>query len=146
LAGGAVCNWLLSQAFFVVEVDLADNPTDLTQRSLEFYITHSPEAIGIGTLVVIVGLIGLIIYLFVGQWTWMPVMNGSVRVVLAPRMKLILFPEGGIGWGDSSDDNERVAGFGGSVGSLVEGEIYPVPLCEEKIAEMTQNVEPVQKS
>jgi len=76
----------------------------------------------------------------------MPVMNGSVRVVLASCTKLTVFPEGGIGWGDISDDNERVAGFGGSVGALVDGAIYPAPLPEEQVSEMTQNIEPVQDS
>ena len=139
-ASGSVCHWLISQAFFVVEVSIPTSLTDLTQRDLLFYITHSPAAIGIGVLVAIFGLIGLMIHLFVGQWTWMPVMNGSVRVVLASCTRLTAFPADGLGWGDiSQNNNERVAGFGGSVKPLVDGAIYPASISGEQTSDISQS-------
>ena len=145
MVSGTVCHWIVSQAFFVVEVNIPrTNPSDLTERNLYFYITHSPGAIGIGLLVAIVGLILLILYLFVGRWTWMPVMNGSVRVVLASCTKLSSFPEGGVGWGDISDENKRVAGFGASVGPLVDGAVYPARLQEGNESEIAEVSQPIQ--
>lgn len=141
MASGTACHWLVSQAFFVVEVNVPTSLSDLNQRNLFFYITHSPGAIGIGVLVAIVGLISLIMHLFVGQWTWMPVMNGSVRVVLASCTKLSSFPEGGVAWGDISDENERFAGFSASVGPLIEGAIYPARLQDEQGGEIVEIVE-----
>ena len=131
----AVGHWLISESFFVVET------TGLygAQQQLRFHLTHSPGPIAIGALLFSIVLLCLIINLFVGRWTWMPIMNGSVRVVLASCLRLKGFPAGGIAWGDVSDSQERMAGFAGIVGPLLKGAIYPEILAnavvEEAVAE-----------
>ena len=123
---GAACHWLISQAFFVVEVRVPYYVNDELQYRLVFYLTHSPGPIGIGALFYFIMLVAMIIHLFIPQKTWMPVMNGSVRVVLASCTTLTGFPAGGIAWGEICDDrNKRVAGFGALVKPLVAGAIYP---------------------
>jgi hypothetical protein len=93
-----------------------------------------------GALVAIFALIGITVHLFVGQWAWMPAMNGSIRVVLASCTKLTAFSTDGIGWGDISQNcDEMVAGFGASVKPLVEGAIYPANMSGEQPSEISQH-------
>ena len=129
MAMGAVGHWITAESFFVVEISAKINP-DMNaaqrQQALIFYLTHSPGPMALGALLgsLVVGY--LTIHLLIPHRTCMPVMNGSVRVVLASCTKLTHFPAGGIAWGDVSEsDAERVAGFGGLVRPLSFGMEYP---------------------
>jgi hypothetical protein len=123
MALGAVLHWLLSQAFFIVETSGPQVTVyGEVENVLDFYITHSPGAIGIGGLVMFVLLTIMTIFMFIGRRASMPVMNGSLRVVLASCTKLNGFPDGGIAWGYISEtDDQKVAGFGDHVEQLEPG-------------------------
>jgi hypothetical protein len=119
-------HWLVSQTLFVVEIYFA-NPN----ISSVFHLHYSPLAIiFVGTLSLIL-VLGITIYYFVPIKTWMPVMAGSARVVFESCSKLNTLPRTGIGWGDISMGNDRCAGFGGIVGTMVEGVRYPGYINEE---------------
>jgi hypothetical protein len=76
---------------------------------------------------------GITFYYFIPIRTWMPLMAGSTRVVFDSCFQLpnTGLPRSGIGWGDISTTNERVAGFGGVVARMVEGVKYPGLISEE---------------
>lgn len=120
---GAVAHGLASQAFFVVETSGPRVTVyGAVENVLDFYVTHSPGVMAIGGLFVFILLTIMTIFMFVGRRTSMPVMNGSVRVVLASCTKLKGFPDDGIAWGDISEaDDQKVAGFGGHVEPLDTG-------------------------
>jgi len=128
-ACGAASHWLTSESFFVVEISATLNreiePASKAQRALIFYLTHSPAPMALGALLVAVGMCCFTVHLLVPRRTAMPMMNGSVRVVLASCTRLTGFPAGGIAWGEISENNEeRVAGFGALVRPLSYGENY----------------------
>jgi Family of unknown function (DUF6536) len=120
LAVGALCHWLLSEAFFVVEAVL--RPTGYNVSIITFYVTHSPAAIALGGLCFFVLLVIMTVFMCIGIRTEMPVMNGSVRVVLASCTRLTGFASQGIAWGEISEsESENVAGFGAQVKALAPG-------------------------
>jgi hypothetical protein len=131
---GALTHWMVSEAFFVVETSgLRVTIYNAVENALDFYITHSPGVMAIGGLIFFILITFMTIHMFVGRRTSMPVMNGSVRVVLASCTKLNGFPEDGIAWGDISErDGENVAGFGERVESLRSGD-YGRVRCVEQI-------------
>lgn len=63
---------------------------------------------------------------FIPIVTWMPLMGGSVRVVLyfASRLEPML-PAGGIAWGDISSQSVFLAGFGDSPKEMHHDIVYP---------------------
>lgn len=126
---GTIGHWLVSEAFFTFETSATfyDEYTGQTYgQGLFFFLTHSPGVIAVGGLVCATIIVVVTIHMFI-PWptTWMPIMNGSVRVVLASCTKLDCFPSGGVAWGDICENGKRVAGFAGIVKPLVEGAIYP---------------------
>ena len=60
-------------------------------------------------------------------------MAGSTKVVFDSCFRLPSdgLPKGGIGWGDISVGNDRVAGFDAEVAKMVEGVKYPGLISEE---------------
>lgn len=120
----SVMHWLLSQTLFVVEI-LPGRETPAN-----FYLNYSPPAIfAIGFIVTVV-VICMIIFFFWPQKSKMPLMNGSLLVVLQSclHLKGDDVPVGGISWGDISryagDGKMRLAGFGPSVDKMEVGAEY----------------------
>ena len=125
LIAGATGHWLISEAFFTVETNGTIQEDNQTFQYSMFWLTHSPGPIALDAFIWFIVTLVITTHLVIGKWTWMPIMNGSVRVVLASCVKLTSFPAAGIAWGDVSDkENERIAGFGGIVKPLVAGELY----------------------
>jgi hypothetical protein len=115
-------HWLVSQTLFVVEIYFSE----ATLASV-FHLHFSPLAlISVGTMAMVL-VFGITFYYFIPIRTWMPLMAGSTRVVFDSCFQLpnTGLPRSGIGWGDISTTNERVAGFGGVVARMVEGVKYP---------------------
>jgi hypothetical protein len=123
-----ILHWLVSQTLFVVEI----LPT--ATKPANFYLNFSPFAIvcvgGASTLLVL----GITIFYFIRFKTWMPLMAGSLRIVLESCRYLptpkdldgrITLPKDGIMWGDISTQTERRAGFDADASPLVTGAIYP---------------------
>jgi len=121
-------HWLVSQTLFVVEIYFSE----ATLASV-FHLHFSPLAlISVGTMAMVL-VFGITFYYFIPIRTWMPLMAGSTRVVFDSCFQLpnTGLPRSGIGWGDISTTNERVAGFGGVVARMVEGVKYPGLISEE---------------
>jgi hypothetical protein len=121
-------HWLVSQTLFVVEIYF----TDATMASV-FHLHYSPLAIiSAGTIATIL-VFGMTVYYFVPTATWMPLMAGSTKVVFDSCFRLPRdgLPRTGIGWGDISAGNDRVAGFGAVVTKMEEGVKYPGLISEE---------------
>ena len=121
LGAGAVAHWIASQAFFVVEA-VQKRTNGFVGSNIIFYITHSPEVIGIGGVCLFVFILTMSVHMCWGRWTVMPVMNGSVRVVLASCIQLTDFPDEGIAWGKISDEEgTKLVGFAANVDVLTPG-------------------------
>ena len=121
-------HWLVSQTLFVVEIYFSD----ATLASV-FHLHYSPLAlISVGTLAMAL-VFGITVYYVIPTRTWMPLMAGSTRVVFDScfRLPSTGLPRSGIGWGDISTEEERLAGFGGVVARMVEGVKYPGLIREE---------------
>ena len=121
-------HWLVSQTLFVVEIYF----TDLTMSSV-FHLHYSPLAIiSVGTITTML-VFGITVYYLVPIAAWMPLMAGSTKVVFDSCFRLPSdgLPRTGIGWGDISVGNDRVAGFGAVVAKMVEGVTYPGLISEE---------------
>ena len=121
-------HWLVSQTLFVVEIYFSE----ATLASV-FHLHYSPLAIiSVGTMAMVL-VFGITFYYFIPIRTWMPLMAGSTRVVFDSCFQLpnTGLPRSGIGWGDISTTNERVAGFGGVIARMVEGVKYPGLISEE---------------
>jgi len=121
-------HWLVSQTLFVVEIYFSE----ATLASV-FHLHFSPLAlISVGTMAIVL-VFGITFYYFIPIRTWMPLMAGSTRVVFDSCCQLpnTGLSRSGIGWGDISTTNERVAGFGGVVARMVEGVKYPGLISEE---------------
>ena len=120
IALNTVLHWLVSQTLFVVEIlPSASKPAD-------FYLNYSPLAIfcigGASTILIL----AMTIYYFVPIKSWMPLMAGSVQIVLESCSRLeAQLPKGGIMWGDISTRDRRLAGFGPMADLLVPGAFYP---------------------
>jgi len=117
-------HWLLSETLFVVEI--LPGP----QSPANFYLNFSPPAIfavGISATIVV---LSMIIFFLWPQKSHMPLMNGSMLVVLQSCLYLQDddVPPGGISWGDISwyagRGRMRLAGFGLRAGRMVEGQEY----------------------
>ena len=124
-------HWLVSQTLFVVEIYFSD-----TKLASVFHLHYSPLAIiSVGTIATSL-VFGITVYYFVPIRSWMPLMAGSTRVVFDScfRLPTTGLPRSGIGWGDISTGNERVAGFGAVVARMVEGVRYPGLISEESQA------------
>ena len=138
----ATAHWMVSQAFFVVETAL-NTRTDsglLELSRVNFYITHSPLVIAIGGLGVFVLLVIMTVHICFWKRTGMPVMNGSVRVVLASCAQFKAFDDEGIAWGKVAELGPvNVAGFGSEVQPLVPGNYGAVTLVgtKEKVKKKT---------
>ena len=121
-------HWLVSQTLFVVEIYFTDSVI-----ASVFHLHYSPLAIIlVGTIATTLAF-GLTVYYFVPITTWMPLMAGSTKVVFDSCFRLPSdgLPRTGIGWGDISVGNDRVAGFGTVVAKMVEGVKYPGLISEE---------------
>jgi len=120
LSLGAAAHWLLSEAFFVVEA--VYKPAGSTLGHIQFYVTHSPGAIAIGALFFFIFIIFITAHMLRPRWTAMPVMNGSVRVILASCAGLTQFYREGIAWGTVDEKGAvKVAGFAPGVTPLTPG-------------------------
>ena len=120
IALNTVLHWLVSQTLVVVEI------LPSTTKPANFYLNFSPIAIicigGASTILILF----MTIYYFIPISTWMPLMAGSVKMVLESCSRLDpQLPRGGIMWGDISTNQRRLAGFGPVVDLLVEGATYP---------------------
>jgi len=128
MSTSVLLHWLVSQTLFVVEIYFSN----ATLASV-FHLHYSPLAlISVGTMAMAL-VFGITVYYFIPIRTWMPLMAGSTRVVFDScfRLPTTGLPRSGIGWGDVSTGNERVAGFGGVVARMVEGVRYPGLISEE---------------
>ena len=130
MALNTVLHWLVSQTLFVVEI-LANS-----QKAANFYLNFSPLAIFCIGLASTILVLGMTIFYFVPIKTWMPLMAGSLRIVLESCLhlppkpttdgKLVYdIPDGGVMFGDISTERERLAGFGVMAHYLVVGATYP---------------------
>jgi len=121
-------HWLVSQTLFVVEIYFAD-----TNVTSVFHLHFSPLAIiSVGAIATAL-VFGITVYYFIPIRTWMPLMGGSTRIVFesCSRLPGHGLPRTGIGWGDISSGNERMAGFGPVVGQIMVGMKYPGLISEE---------------
>jgi hypothetical protein len=117
---GAAAHWLLSEAFFVVEAFY--RPPGSTLSYIQFYVTHSPGVMAIGGLCFFTFIILITAHMLIPRWREMPVMNGSVRVVLASCTRLTRFGREGIAWGTVDEKGEvKEAGFAPIVTPLTPG-------------------------
>ena len=120
LSLGAAAHWLLSEAFFVVEAFY--RPPGSTLSDIQFYVTHSPGVMAIGGLCFFTFIIFITAHMLIPKWREMPVMNGSVRVVLASGTRLTRFGTEGIAWGMVDEKGEvKEAGFAPVVSPLTPG-------------------------
>ena len=121
-------HWFVSQTLFVVEIYFAD-----AHVASVFHMHYSPLAIIVAGTASIVLVLGLTVYYFVPVPTWMPLMAGSAKVVFdsCSRLPATELPRNGVGWGDISFRNERLAGFGQVVGKMVEDVRYPGYISDE---------------
>lgn len=130
MALNTVLHWLVSQTLFVVEI-LANS-----QKAANFYLNFSPLAIFSIGLASTILVLGMTIFYFFPIKTWMPLMAGSLRIVLESCLHLPPLatmdgrlvngvPDGGVMFGDISTENERLAGFGVTAQDLVPGATYP---------------------
>jgi hypothetical protein len=121
-------HWLVSQTLFVVEIYF----TDASVASV-FHLHYSPLAIIMVGSIASVLVFGITVYYFIPIKTWMPLMAGSTKIVLDSCVGLPRrgFPRAGIGWGDISKGNNRMAGFGPITVRMVEGVHYPGLISEE---------------
>jgi hypothetical protein len=130
MALNTVLHWLVSQTLFVVEI-LANS-----EKAANFYLNFSPLAIFSIGLASTILVLGMTIFYFVPIKTWMPLMAGSLRIVLESCLHLppqrmmdgnIIYdvPDGGVMFGDISTEKERLAGFGVTAQDLVQGATYP---------------------
>ena len=129
-------HWLVSQTLFVVEIYFSDKAI-----ASVFHLHYSPLAIiSVGTFTCFL-VFGITLYYFIPIKTWMPLMAGSARVVFESCSRLAGsdLPRNGIGWGDISYRNERLAGFGQVVGRMVEGVRYPGLISEEQTAPLFES-------
>ena len=119
MAINTVMHWLVSQTLFVVEILASeDNPA-------VFYLNYSPFAIICVGFAATILVLAITVYYFTPIRTWMPLMGGSLLVVLESCVRLDSFPDDGIMWGDISTDTLRLAGFGPLANPLVPGVYYP---------------------
>jgi hypothetical protein len=120
IALNTVLHWLVSQTLFVVEI------LPSATKPANFYLNFSPLAIvciGVASTILI---LAMTIYYFVPIETWMPLMAGSVQIVLESCSRLeAQLPKGGVMWGDISTRERRLAGFGPMADLLVPGAVYP---------------------
>ena len=121
-------HWLVSQTLFVVEISF----TNAAVASV-FHLHYSPFAIISAGSIATVLVFGITVYYFIPLRTCMPLMAGSTRLVFDSCVSLsgTRFPRGGIGWGDISKGNDRMAGFGPITVRMVQGVQYPGLLGEE---------------
>jgi hypothetical protein len=117
---GATAHWLLSEAFFVVEAFY--KPPGSTLSIIQFYVTHSPGVIALDVLLFFTFIFFVTVHMFIPRWREMPIMNGSVRVVLASAARLTRFGKEGIEWGTVDEGGHvKEAGFGPVVTPLTPG-------------------------
>jgi hypothetical protein len=120
----SVMHWLLSQTLFVVEI----LPSPISPAS--FYLNYSPLAIFAVGIVATVVVVVMIAFFFWPQQSKMPLMNGSLLVVLQSclHLKGDDVPPDGVSWGDISryagDGTMRLAGFGPTVDKMKIGAEY----------------------
>jgi hypothetical protein len=120
----SVMHWLLSQTLFVVEI----LPGSIAPAN--FYLNYSPPAIFTVGIVATVVAIGMIIFIFWPQQSKMPLMNGSLLVVLQSclHLKGDDIPSSGVSWGDISryagHGTLKLAGFGSTVDPMKNGAEY----------------------
>ena len=121
-------HWFVSQTLFVVEIYFSD-----VHVASVFHMHYSPLAIIIAGTACSVLVLGLTVYYFIPVRSWMPLMAGSAKVVFnsCSRLSVSELPRNGIGWGDISFRNERLAGFAVVVGKMVEGVRYPGLISDE---------------
>jgi hypothetical protein len=121
-------HWFVSQTLFVVEIYFSD-----VHVASVFHMHYSPLAIIIAGTAGSVLVLGLTVYYFIPVRSWMPLMAGSAKVVFnsCSRLSMSELPRNGIGWGDISFRNERLAGFAVVVGKMVEGVRYPGLISDE---------------
>lgn len=131
LVVGAMAHWLMSEAFFVVEAMYRTPGSTLS--IIQFYVTHSPGVMALGALSFFTFLMCITIHMLIVKRREMPVMNGSVRVVLASCAHLRTFEKDGIRWGTLTEENRKEAGFGTIVTSLTPGDYGSTTLIDHGV-------------
>ena len=104
--------------------------TAVEQVGRDPQLVLSQGAIVIAGIIATVLVLGINIPYFVPIRSWMPLLGGSLKVVLHFCHPLSFekeggLPEGGIAWGDISTASQRRAGFGEKVSPMTENVDYP---------------------